>query len=77
VAMLAATRKIGQAALERYALQVLAHQLREADERYRRQAISTSELLSTINYVATFLTDLSSDDAYTRRVTAKILTHRN
>ena len=74
--MLAATRK-GQAALERDALQVLAHHLREADERYRHQAISTSELLSAINYVATFLTDLGSDDAYTRRVTAKILTRRN
>lgn len=71
-----AARTIGQSAMERDAVAALARQLQQNAESYIREGISTSELLSTMRRVAGFLEDMASEDAYTRRISARILTHR-
>jgi len=71
-----ATATKGQASIEREAILSLSTQLTHNSADYITERISTSELLSTMRRVAGFLDDLGNEDAYTRRISAKILTHR-
>lgn len=69
--------KVNQASIEREAILSLSGQLTHNSAAYLTQGISTSELVSTMRRVAGFLEDLGDADAYTRRISAKILTHRD